>query len=161
MKVEMLNEEDMDVFINKFYFNQSYIRDKDDLLVTIRDIIQKMDVRYHLNLKGFYKIKAYINQKIGAFLNIIKIDDNEFTNEVDFRIIIFRNERFLLETEEYDVVSENVPKIYYHDKFYIDIEDLDNYNKYFDMVRVIYGDEVKEVLAKGKKIKEKEEKSSK
>lgn len=148
----MLNDEDIDVFVNKFYFDDFYIKDKDDLLITIRDIILKIDNRYHLNLSGFYKIKAYMNQKIGAFLNIIKIDDNEFTNEVDFRIIIHKNEKFLLETDEYDLCLE-ATKWYYKGKFYIDIDDVDEYYKYVDMTNVIYGDDVKAVISRGKKIK--------
>lgn len=152
MKVEMLNDEDIDVFVNKFYFDDFSIKDKDDLLITIRDIILKIDNRYHLNLSGFYKIKAYVNQKIGAFLNMIKIDDNEFTNEVDFRIIIYKNEKFLLETDEYDLCKE-ATKWYHNGKFYIDVDEIDDCIFYLDMVNVIYGEGVKNVISRGKKIK--------
>ncbi len=152
LKIEMLNEEDMNVFVNQFYFDDFYMKDKDDLLMIIRDIILKIDRRYHLNLSGFYKIKAYVNQKIGAFLNLIKIDDNEFTNEVDFRIIIYKNEKFLLETEEYNLCKEATNR-YYNGKFYIDIDEIDNCNKYLDMATIIYGDDVKKIMARGKKIK--------
>ena len=87
------------------------------LLNEIKDILIKIDTRYKLDLNGFYKIKVYPNQKIGVFLNIIKIDDNEFNQEADFRIIIYQNEPFLFETEEYEILPKNINKRYYKDNF--------------------------------------------
>ena len=104
MRIEIVNDEDIDIFINAYQFNGINLKDKETLLNEIKDILIKIDTRYKLNLNGFYKIKVYPNQKIGVFLNIIKIDDNEFNQEVDFRIIIYQNEPFLFETEEYEIL---------------------------------------------------------
>ena len=153
MRIELLNDDDIDVFVNKCYLDDDQMDDKEPLLLNIRDIITKIDQRYHLNLSGFYKIKAYVNKKVGLFLNIIKIDDNEFNNEVDFRIVLFKNEPFLLELDEYSDLDFNFSKKYYNDKFYVNIDDLGDYIKYSDMGNIVYGDYAKEVLARGKNIK--------
>ena len=153
MKIEILNDEDIDVFINRYYFLDSELKDSDSLLLTIRDIILKIDNRYHLNLSGFYKIKAYVNYKTGAFLNIVKIDDNDFSNDVDFRIIIYKNEKFLLESDEYDIFDKSIEKRFYNNKFYIDVEDVDDCSKYLDMAKVVYGDDARGVILRGKIIK--------
>ncbi len=153
MRVEMINDEDIDIYINPYNFNDISCYDKDTILNCIKEFLLKINHRYKLNLSGFYKIKAYFNIKIGLFLNVIKIDDNEFSNEADFRIILFQNEKFLFETEEYDFIK-NTPNIrYYNNKFYVDIEQIDNINKLIDMGRIIYGDDAKEILMSAKKIK--------
>ena len=104
MKVEVINDDDFDVFINCYNFKDIHIFGKDEILALIKDYIIIINKRYRLNLSGFYKVKSYYNKKIGLFLNIIKIDDNDFSDEADFRIILFENEKFLFEVEDYDLV---------------------------------------------------------
>ena len=71
MRIEIVNDEDIDIFINAYQFNGINLKDKETLLNEIKDILIKIDTRYKLDLNGFYKIKVYPNQKIGVFLNII------------------------------------------------------------------------------------------
>lgn len=153
MRIEMISEEDIDVYINPYNFECKTHLEKEDIIDLIKELIIKINIRYHLNLKGFYKIKAYFNEKAGLFLNVVKIDDNEFSNEVDFRIIMFKNEKFLFETEYYEFLNNFTNKKYYKNKFYIDLEDIDDLTSIIDMGRIIYGEEAKEILIKAKKIK--------
>ena len=46
-------------------------------------------IKNRLNLRGFYKLKVYLNSKIGIFLDVNKLDDNDFTNNLDLRILFF------------------------------------------------------------------------
>ena len=119
----------------------------------IKEILPSINNRYKLNLNGFYKIKSYFNDKVGLFLNVIKIDDNDFNNEADFRIILFQNEKFLFETEDYDLIKEYKSKRYYKNKFYVDIDDIENINRLVDMGGIIYGEEAKRIFVSAKKIK--------
>lgn len=153
MKVEIINEEDIDVFINPCHFNEINLNDKESLLKEIKIILTKIDSRYKLNLSGFYKIKVYPHKKIGIFLNIIKIDDNEFNQEADFRIIIYPDEVFYFETEEYDIIPKTTQKRYYQGKFYINIEDIKDITSIIDMGKIIYGQDAKKILMKSKIIK--------
>lgn len=153
MKVEQLNEDCIDVFLNKYNFSTIDIENKESLLKLIKDIIIKLDTRYKLDLCGFFKIKVYPNSKVGVFLNIIKIDDNEFSNEADFRIIIYPNEKFFFETEDYEILPKKINKRFYNGKFYIDIDEIDNLENIIDMGRIIYDGEVKDMLKSSQKIK--------
>lgn len=153
MKIEIVNDEDIDIFINAYQFNGINLKDKETLLNEIKDILIKIDTRYKLNLNGFYKIKVYPNQKIGVFLNIIKIDDNEFNQEADFRIIIYQNEPFLFETEEYEILPKNINKRYYKDKFYIDVEDIEDIIPIIDMGNIVYGSSAKKIIQTSKIVK--------
>ena len=129
MRIEIVNDEDIDIFINAYQFNGINLKDKETLLNEIKDILIKIDTRYKLDLNGFYKIKVYPNQKIGVFLNIIKIDDNEFNQEADFRIIIYQNEPFLFETEEYEIIP------------------------IIDMGNIVYGPSAKKIIQTSKIVK--------
>lgn len=146
MKVEKINDDLINIYFNPFYFKDIDLNNKLELIEVIKDLIKKAESRYKLFLSGFYKIKVYPNKKLGVFLNIIKIDDNEFSNTTDFRIVIYPNEKFFLETELYELFN-NVEMRYCNNKFYIDIDDVDNILPISDMVDVIYGSDVKKILS--------------
>lgn len=145
MRVEKVNDDFINIYFNPFYFKDIDLNNKMELVDVIKELIKKVEVRYKLFLSGFYKIKVYPSKKLGVFLNIIKIDDNEFSNTTDFRIVIYPNEKFYLETEVYEVFN-NVKKRYYNNKFYIDSEDIENIDSISDMINIIYGNEVKELI---------------
>lgn len=149
----MINSELITVFINNFYFKDIDIDKKIDLISLIKDMIVKIDSRYKLNLKGFYKIKVYPHKKIGVFLDIVKIDDNEFSSGADFRIVVYPNEKFYLETDDYELIDIKAKKRYYRHKFYVDIDDIKDINLMLDRGEIIYGDDAKEVVYYGKIIK--------
>lgn len=153
MRFEIVDDDCIDVFINKYNFRDFEIVQKDILLTTIKDLILKMNIRYKLNLSGFYKIKVYPNDKLGVFLNIIKIDDNDFSNEAEFRIIVYNDEKFFLETDEVEMFDRKILKRYYNGKFYMDIDEIDNIFSFIDMGNIIYGDDVKKMLINSKVIK--------
>lgn len=146
MKVEKINDDLINIYFNPYYFKDIDLNNKLELIEVIKDLIKKAESRYKLFLSGFYKIKVYPNKKLGVFLNIIKIDDNEFSNTTDFRIVIYPNEKFFLETELYELFN-NVEMRYCNNKFYIDIDDVDNILPISDMVDVIYGSDVKKLLS--------------
>lgn len=153
MKVELINDDDLDIYVNPYNFNDISCCSKEIILNYIREVISKISDRYKLNLSGFYKIKAYFNDKVGLFLNLIKIDDNEFNNEADFRIVLFQNEKFLFETEDYDTIRNYENKMYYNNKFYVDTDSIDNMNQLIDMGKIVYGEEAREISTHSKNIK--------
>lgn len=153
MRFEIIDDDCIDVFINKYNFKNFEIDQRDILLTTIKDLILKMNIRYKLNLLGFYKIKVYPSDKLGVFLNIIKIDDNDFSNEAEFRIIVYNDEKFFLETDEVEMFDKGLLKRYYNGKFYIDIDEIDNVLTFIDMGNIIYGNDVKNMLVNSKIVK--------
>lgn len=152
MRVEIINSEYLTVFLNKCYFDEIDFEKKSDIIVCIKDIISKIDSRYRLNLNGFYKIKVFPNKKLGVYLDIIKIDDNDFNDRADFRIVIYQDSNFYLEMDVCDIKNID-EKIYYNNNFYININDINNIDKYMDYGQIIYGDGAKEIEYYGKKLK--------
>lgn len=153
MKIERINDDDLDIYVNPYNFKLVACYDKDSLVKFIKDILTKIDIRYKINWCGFYKIKAYFNSKVGMFLNVIKIDDNDFNNEADYRIILFRNDKFLFETDDYDIIKDKKNIKFYNNLFYIDVDDIDDIIPFIDMGRIIYGDESKKILLQSKNLK--------
>lgn len=142
MKVELVNDELYHIYINKYYIKDF---NKTELISTIKDLIIKINKRYRLNLRGFYKINVYPNKKIGACIDLIKIDENEYSSGIDFRIVVYQNEIFYLELEDIEEL-ESCTVGYYNEKFYINLDNIKDINKYIDRSRVVYGEELRKVV---------------
>lgn len=153
MKVEKINDELLSIFLNIYYFKKTDINNKLELINIIKELLNKVENRFNLNLNGFYKINVYPNKKLGVFLDLIKIDDNEFTSWADFRIVIHQNEKFYLETDNYEDFKYIKRKKYFNHKFYINIEDLKNITKEIDLGNIMYGNDIKNILKEAKNVK--------
>lgn len=153
MKVEKINDKLLSIFLNIYYFKKTDINNKLELINIIKELLNKVENRFNLNLNGFYKINVYPNKKLGVFLDLIKIDDNEFTSGADFRIVIHQNEKFYLETDNYEDFKYIKRKKYFNRKFYINIEDLKNITKEIDLGNIIYGNDIKNILKEAKNVK--------
>lgn len=148
-----MNDEVIHIFLNTFYFKNIDIENKLELVAKIKEILSKIEYRYKINFNGFYKVKVYPNKKIGVFLTILRIDDNEFSSGADFRIVVYLDEKFLLETELYDQLDQNIEKRILNNKFYIDLDEVKDINKIIDLGEIIYGDDTKRVIVESKIIK--------
>lgn len=148
LKVELISDDSLEIFINKYFVENIY--QSNDKLVEINNIIDKINSIYKLNLRGFYKVYAYCDERVGMFLELIKIDDNEFSDTADFRIIIRENEKILF---EFDLLDDIESKEYYiyNDKFYVDIKNIDNVDNAIEKSRIIYGSATKNIFKLGKK----------
>ena len=56
----------------------------------IISFVKKVIIKYHkrLNMKGFYKVIIYVNEKVGLFIDICKIDDSLYRSSLDLKIIV-------------------------------------------------------------------------
>ncbi len=148
MKIELLPDDSYTIFLNQKYIKNLSFKDKSKIISEVRDFILKYKTRLHL--RGFYKVKVYVNEKVGLFFDIIKLDDLDFSYGVDLRVIVYLDETILFETEYYDILPERVMKRYYQGKFYVDVDSLKKLEKFVDFGRFIYGDEVLKILNQGR-----------
>lgn len=148
MRVEIINDEYIKLFINSFYIN-SFDTSKSELALKIKKILDKVNNRYRLYLDGFYKANCYINKKNGLFIDLIKIDDNEFSRGVDYRIVIYDNNKFYIKCTDIDVDNYKIKK--YNNSFYVDIDSIDNND--IDIANIIYGKDADKIFTSGKSIK--------
>ena len=148
MRVETISDEYIKIFINLFYID-SFDISKNELGLRIKKILDKVNLRYRLYLDGFYKVNCYINKKLGIFMDLIKIDDNEFSKGVDYRIVIYDNNKFYLECNDIDINNYKIIK--YNNTFYIDIDSIDSND--IDISNIVYGKNADKIFLSGKSIK--------
>lgn len=147
MKIESTSFSDFSIFINRDYLDIDDYKDQDQVVKYVKILVKKL--RNKLNLKGFYKLKVFVNNIIGLFVDVIKIDDLEYSNILDLRVIVFLDSDIYFETDDYFLISDNKKIIFYDDKFYCSVVDLDNIYNYLEFGNFIYGDEVLKILEQG------------
>ena len=83
----------------------------------IKEIFVSMSEVYDIDLVGYYKVDIFIDEKIGSYIEICKIDEYISRNKkIDTKINIeYRN--FYLKTKDLSVIYKNYP-IYRNSNYY-------------------------------------------
>lgn len=148
MKIESISFSDFSIFISSNYLNIDDYKDQEQVVKYVKILVKKLKNR--LKLKGFYKLKVFVNSNVGLFVDVIKIDDLEYSNVLDLRVIVFLDSDIYFETDDYFLIGDNKEVIFYGDKFYCSVNNLDNIYNYLEFGNFIYGDEVLKILEQGK-----------
>ena len=147
MNIKQISKDNYKIFIDKFYFVTD-LDEKEQIIDFVKDIIMKK--RKILNLRGFYKVLVYVNKKIGMFLDMIKLEDSSYFNNLDLRVIVNCDSEIYFETEDYFFIANGKDIRYLDGKFYLLVDDsfmekIENE----EFGRFIYGEDVINVLANG------------
>lgn len=148
MKIEFISNDSFSIFINKNYFKNVDYSDKECIIEVVKNLILK--IKSKLNMCGFYKVKVYVNKKVGLFLDVIKIENIEFSNNVDLRVIVGLDEDIFYELDDILFLSRDIPIRKLNDKFYVNVNDIDNIYDILELGRYVYGDELRDVLNKSR-----------
>lgn len=143
MRIEINSADKIFIFINILNVSST---EKSDLIDTVKDIIIKY--RNRLKLRGFYKVKVYVNERVGLFIDLCKIDDIDYSNALDLRVLVFYDEKVYFGTDDYFVLEGCRKVRYFGEEFYCDVSDVDVL-RVVEFGHFIYGDEVLKVLEKG------------
>lgn len=148
MKIEMLTKDSYRIFVNKLYIKDINLDEKEAIILAVKDIIQKL--KQKLQLRGFYKVKVFPNKNIGLFIEIIQLEDLEFSNNLDLRVVVYFDEKFYFETEDYFTIQKYDNVMFFDDKFYCLIDDsFEDMLEIVEFGRLIYGKEVTNLLNNG------------
>lgn len=147
MKIELFSDGGCSIFINKLFYNNLDYNNKDDIVDIVKKYIIKL--RYKLNLSGFYKVKVYVNKYVGLFIDIYKLEEIEFSNNIDLRVIVYLNEDVLFETYDYDLISNYDSIKFYNNKYYLKVDNNINLNNIVEHGKYIYGKDVFKILNNG------------
>ena len=144
MRVEILSDGEISIFVSGNYKGICDCYEKEKLVEVVKDIVKKL--KRKLKLKGFYKLKVFFNKFVGIFIRAIKIDEVEYSNVLDLRVIVYTEQDIYFETDDYFKIRGVKNIRFYRDKFYCLVDDiLDIYNV-VDWGRFIYGEEVLDML---------------
>lgn len=145
MKIEMCGKDIYNIFVCKDYVKNIDYFVREDIVKCVRDIIYKLKLR--LGLRGFYKIKVFPQGKIGLFLEVIKLDESDFSSSLDLRIVVYMDEKIYFETDDYYKIENCNDKRYLEGSFYCIVDD--DFEPVLEKVefgRFIYGKEVNKIL---------------
>ena len=149
MKIEVSGKNNYNIFINRQYTGNMDFFNKEELISFIKEFILK--IRSRLNLRGFYKVKVFPQNYVGLFIELIKLDDLEFSNNLDLRVIVCFDEKFFYETDDYFLIENCNEKRYLDRKFFCIVDDcFEEILSKVEFGRFIYGKEVINLLNKGR-----------
>ncbi len=106
--------------------NHYDIDHKSEIIKAVKETVLKANKIYHLNLKGFYKVRVYLNKKMGFVIEIISIDDISINNAIDLRVLVYFDQEFYIEVDNFDFLPPNKKVVYVNNKFYIDSNSLNS-----------------------------------
>lgn len=123
----------INVYLYKYFLDYD---SKDKLHREIKELFVNLIKNYNLDLFGYFKVDIYENKKYGCILEINKIygDNTEF---IDLKIILHRKTTFYLVMDEY-YYFDLKDILYRNNKYLINIENIDNLDKYIEYGEINY-----------------------
>ena len=153
MKVEIISKDKLVIYINNVFFKDEDWEEKDKIIKWVKNYIIRLKNNYNIQIRGFYKVRVFPNKKIGTFVEMEKLDDDNYDN-IELRIIVDYKEKLFFKFSDYDFIPNNTTYIIYEDSYYVDVKDLkDDLLSFIEMGEVIYERSIPDMFYKGKKRK--------
>ena len=162
MKVNIIDDDNIIVFLNKFNIKDIDFKNRDNIEKNFRNIFLKLKHIYGLNIRGYYNINIYVDDYYGATLEI-EHEDIEyfdyFDNKVDMRVNVINDNKFLYKIKDIFMIGKEILKkldIYvFKDEYYVKLKK--NFTDYeigiiLENGELIYGDITSDILKLGNKI---------
>ena len=142
MKIELY-----DNLYKIFILKLDSLDDKNYLIKYIKDAVFKL--QHLLSLTGFYKAKLYPKEKIGLFIELIKVDEVSFSGSLDLRVYVIYDEDIYYKTCNYDIIKDCNNVGYIDDNFYCIVDNnFDNILSKVEFGNFIFGEDVKNIVKK-------------
>ena len=162
MKVNIIDEDNITVYLNKFYTSKLNLNDRNNLEIYFKELFLKLRNIYKLTILGYYDINVFLDDAYGIIVTIKREEQDYydyFGNQADMRITIDKNTGFLYSIKDYYSVSNDLLKecniykfkntIYLHP--HLNISNI-NMGKIIESGEFIFGDVVLEILNNGQVI---------
>jgi len=133
MKFEVLDDKYL------FFTNKNYsLEEEGDISTFLKDMFLIINEIYSLELFGYFKVDIFIDEKIGVFVEISKLDDYiSYGKKIDTKVIINRN-NFYFKTNDLSLIYQYEP-IYRKDNYYyVSTKDVDNVLDFLDFCEIDY-----------------------
>lgn len=133
MKFEVLDDKYL------FFTNKIYTFDEEkDISMFLKDMFLIINEVYSLELFGYFKVDIFIDDKIGVFVEISKLDDYiSYSKKIDTKVIINRNS-FYFKTNDLSMIYQ-YENIYRKDNYYyVSTKDVENVLDLLDFCEIDY-----------------------
>ena len=142
MKVDFIDEEHLVIYC----FYDEKLRTEEELKVFFKLLNEQLKKRYDYEFHGLYNVEVYCKNNL-LVLDFENIDD--FIRK-DFDITLYVNSILLYEFDDIEFYSGN--KIFYNNKYYIELDDIVDDIRLFEFGNIIFGDKVEDILNSSKLI---------
>ena len=150
MKVEKIGNKEYYIFFNILYLGNIHFT-KEKIIDVVTKLLKKL--RKRLLLHGFYKVKVYLHSKIGLFLEVIQLEEFEYDDSLDFRVIVYFDEKIYFRTKDFFSLPKS-GHIYFDDGyFYCDVNVISNLLSVVEFGDFIYGKRLYPVMFRWHEIK--------
>lgn len=139
MKVDFINDDHFIIY----YLTEEKFRTEDEMKVFFKLLNYDLKKYYNYEFNGFYDVDIF-------WIDGIYVLDFENTSDYgrcDFNITMLLNSVLLYEFDDDDIITNN--KVYYQDKFYVELSDVINNINLFEYGNIVFGKRVEEVLNNG------------
>lgn len=139
MKVDFINDDHFIIY----YLTEEKFRTEDEMKVFFKLLNYDLKKYYNYEFNGFYNVDIF-------WIDGIYVLDFENTSDYgrcDFNITMLLNSVLLYEFDDDDIITNN--KVYYQDKFYVELSDVINNINLFEYGNIVFGKRVEEVLNNG------------
>lgn len=83
---------------------------------------------------------------------MLKLEGLEYGNSLDFKILIFLDEKMYFKTKDYFLLPKNANIYYYDDFFYCDVDDIDDVLKVVEFGEFVFGKKLYDVMCQWKRV---------
>ncbi len=139
LKIEFIEDQKFIIY----YDSEEKLQSEEELKIFFKRLNTILQKKYSYELRGFYNVTIYCEDPIYVMI-FENIDD---FGRADFNITMLLNSVLLFEFEEEDMILGT--KIYYQEKYYVELEQVKENPYLFEYGTVIFGDKVEEILARG------------
>ena len=136
MKIECTDNKII-IYLHRYKLNIDNI---EELNKSIKNIFIKLFKVYKLPILGYSKVYIYQNDKYGSILEIEKIYNNDYNLDIiDLKLIIFKDVPMYLEFDDYYFINKQM--FIKNNKYYLNINNINDLWKYLEFGKVIYDKE--------------------
>ncbi len=139
LKIEFIEDEKFIID----YYSEEKLQSEEELKIFFKRLNTILQKKYSYELRGFYNVTIYCEEPIYVMI-FENIDD---FGRADFNITMLLNSVLLFEFAEEDMILGT--KIYYQEKYYVELDQVKENPYLFEYGTVIFGDKVEEILARG------------
>lgn len=130
MKINFFDGKNMIIYLNTSFLDKIDLEDSAELEEYFKKLFLRLHKYYHIELSGYYNIIIYHDKLYGAIIKLHK-EELDYYNycdtEIDMRILIDRNNRFLYKVDDILDLDRKLLKsgvIYcYQNHFYFNLKE--------------------------------------
>lgn len=139
MRVDFLDDKNFIIYC----IYDGGLKTEEEMKKFFKMLNSRLKKRYAYEFEGIYDVDIFCKNNV--FILVFKnIDD---FGEKDFNITMYINSTLLYEFEDFEFFLGK--KIFYNDKYYIELDSVVDDIRLFEFGNIIYGNKVEEVLRQG------------